>query len=267
MQLLDNEGSSMGLVFNYKGKHISTEDYDFKVLNASKTDITYRIEPEVGKYVDLNYSLADSSYDVQFNVAFSGFSGEIDPQSVFLDLGIQFLITEKQASQQRMVSTIFFETQDGYDYLSEHSDDDATLEELPANWVAFKQSYFSAILTPESNFPKKGNSFSVKTFKSENKLFNKYIKKYRAKINLGMNSTTDGRVNLSWYFGPNDYNVLSSYGKNYEDIINLGWGLFRWVNIYMIQPIYVLLVKIGLSAGIAILVLTMLVKLILTPVT
>ncbi|MEO9258444.1 MAG: membrane protein insertase YidC, partial [Crocinitomicaceae bacterium] len=191
---------------------------------------------------------------------------EIDPKSVYLDLGMNLLLTEKQASQERMVSTIFYETSDGYDYLSERSNDDATLE-LPANWVAFKQSYFSSILIPENKFPVEGTSLKVRTYKEGNIKGNKYVKDYSAKINLGLNSTADGKVKMSWYFGPNDYKILSSYDKNLEDIINLGWGLFRWVNIYMIQPIYQVLINIGMGAGIAILVLTILIKLILTPVT
>jgi len=266
LQLFDDEGSKMSLVFKQNGQKIETGNLNFDIVKTTKNSVTYRLEPEDGKFIDFIYSIADSSYDVQFNVAFTGFSEEIDPKSVSLDLGMNFLLTEKQASQQRMVSTIFYETSDGYDYLSERTDDDAKLE-LPANWIAFKQSYFSSILIPENKFPVKGTSMKVRTFKDGNVKGNKYVKDYSAKINLGLNSTADGKVKMSWYFGPNDYKILSSYDKNLEDIINLGWGLFRWVNIYMIQPIYQVLINLGMGAGIAILVLTILIKLILTPVT
>lgn len=266
LQLFDDEGSQMSLVFKIDGKEIKTGNLNFKLYEATKNSVVYRLEPNKGKHIDFIYSIADSSYDVQFNIAFNGFSGKIDPKSVFLDLGMNLLQTEKQARMERMVSTIFFETKDGYDYLSERSDDEVK-PEFPMQWVAFKQSYFSSILMPEKDFHVKGSSLKVKTYKEGDKNYNKYVKDYTAKLNLALNSSADGVVKMSWYFGPNDYDVLEAYNKNLEDIINLGWGLFRWVNIYMIQPIYELLINIGMGAGIAILVLTILVKLILTPVT
>jgi YidC/Oxa1 family membrane protein insertase len=266
LQLFDKAGSKMSLVFKRNGKEVHTGKVDFKIVKSTEKSLVYRYEPSTGKFIDFIYSIADSSYDLQFNIAFNGFNGEVDPKSVHLDFGINYLLTEKQARMERMTSTVFFETSDGYDYLSEHSDD-AVRPELASNWVAFKQSYFSSILIPETSFPAKGTKFSIKNYKEGQKGYNKYIKDYKATVNLGLNSAADGKVKMSWYFGPNDYDVLVAYNKNMEDIVNFGWGLFRWVNIYMIQPIYQVLLKIGMGAGIAILVLTIIVKLILTPVT
>ena len=71
---------------------------------------------------------------------------------------------------------------------------------------------------------------------------------------------------MNWFFGPNDYYLLEQYGNETEDIINLGWGLFRWVNIYAIQPIFTWLSSFGFNSGLAILLLTFIVKMALTPI-
>jgi YidC/Oxa1 family membrane protein insertase len=76
----------------------------------------------------------------------------------------------------------------------------------------------------------------------------------------------DSKASFNWFFGPNHYELLKSYDQNYDDILNFGWGLFRWINIYAVQPIFNLILSGGIGVGIAILLLTIILKLILMPV-
>jgi YidC/Oxa1 family membrane protein insertase len=76
----------------------------------------------------------------------------------------------------------------------------------------------------------------------------------------------NNKASFNWFFGPNDYELLRTYNSNYDDILNFGWGLFRWINLYAVQPIFNLLVDYGMSVGIAILILTLILKLILMPI-
>jgi YidC/Oxa1 family membrane protein insertase len=71
---------------------------------------------------------------------------------------------------------------------------------------------------------------------------------------------------MNWFFGPNDDSVLESYNAGYEDILNYGWGLFRWINIYAVQPMFEVLGSTGMSIGIAILLLTFIIKFALMPI-
>jgi YidC/Oxa1 family membrane protein insertase len=71
---------------------------------------------------------------------------------------------------------------------------------------------------------------------------------------------------MNWFFGPNDYNLLHSYKSDYDDILNFGWGLFRWINLYAVQPVFTFLVNRGISIGIAILLLTIVLKVVLMPI-
>jgi YidC/Oxa1 family membrane protein insertase len=85
-------------------------------------------------------------------------------------------------------------------------------------------------------------------------------------MNLGLSNTANGSAKMKWYFGPNDYDLLASYENGSEDIINLGWGLFRWINVYAIQPTFNWLATHGLNLGLTILLLTLIIKLVLTPI-
>src|SRR5690606_28758817 len=93
----------------------------------------------------------------------------------------------------------------------------------------------------------------------------KYIKKYTADMNLGASSAA-APVEMSWYFGPVDYDVLAEYDNGTEDIVELGTGLFRWINKYAIRPLFMFLINTGMGMALAILLLTIIVKLVLSPV-
>lgn len=265
LQLFDEKNSASELIFKHKGEQIRTRNLKFEIAEKKDNSLTMRLSPEEGKYIDFIYSLKPDSYHLDVEYAIYGFQEDIDADQILLNWRMDMLRTEKAASQERMVSTVFFHNEKGYDYLSEASEDYVTTE-FSSDWIAFKQSYFSAILIPEKPFAANAR-LGISPFDKEHPKEKDYIKNYNALFNPGFSSTKNGSVHMQWYFGPNDYNILKSYNKNLEDIINLGWGLFRWVNIYLIQPIFVWLIDFGIAAGIAILLLTIVIKLILTPVT
>jgi YidC/Oxa1 family membrane protein insertase len=73
-------------------------------------------------------------------------------------------------------------------------------------------------------------------------------------------------IDLKWYFGPNEYETLAAFDNGVEGSINLGWGLFRWINVYALRPMFRTFMGWGMGAGLAILLLTFIVKLLLSPV-
>ena len=76
-----------------------------------------------------------------------------------------------------------------------------------------------------------------------------------------------GQVPLKCFFGPNDYDLLASYDNEMDGIINLGWGIFGWVNKFMIGPIFHFLKSWGIGFGLVIFLLTLAVKIIISPLT
>ena len=148
------------------------------------------------------------------------------------------------------------------DYLSETSDDYGVTEN-PIEWVAFKQSYFSAILHAEQPF-KAGGKLKVSNYPEGSEKEYSHIKEM--KMSLTPTFDAENVAKFTWFFGPNEYNLLASYDADYDDILNYGWGIFRWINLYAVQPIFDLLVHNNIGAGIAILLLTLILKLLLMPI-
>lgn len=265
LQLFDSL-SQQQLILPRGNETIETGNKAFEVVQSAKDYIELRYVLEDDKYVTYKYSLTPGNYHLNYEIQLQGLQGEVLPENVRLDWQSKMLKTERLLSEQRRTSTVFFKgVGESYDYLSEFSDDELKAE-TDLEWVAFKQSYFSSILLPEGNFKKEGTAFSIKSIEEGSEFDSTYIKDYSALINLGFDNSANGSVKMNWFFGPNDYYLLAGYGNETEDIINLGWGLFRWVNIYAIQPIFSWLSNIGLSAGLAILFLTLIVKLALTPI-
>ncbi len=267
LKLIDKSNSKNALIFSYKGKNISTDDLDFEVVSKSKHAIVLEAMPDEDRTIQFVYGLNEKGYDLDFEVKLDGFKpGEIAGNSVNLHWEASLPKTERLLSEQRRVSTIFYKANgEDYDYLSEASDDDEKLEKK-LDWVAFKQSYFSSIMKPENGFNSKNSSIKIVNFKEGHPKFSTHIKKYVADLGLPISTTGIGVAKINWFFGPNDYELLKSYNSNFEDIINYGWGLFRWINIYAIQPMFNAFAEMGIQLGIVILLITLILKLFLTPI-
>ena len=267
LKLIDKSNNSNALTFNYKGKEISTDNLDFEVVSKSKHAIVLEATPDEDRTIQFVYGLNAKGYDVDFEVKLDGFKpGEIASNSVNLKWEANLPKTERLLSEQRRVSTIFFKSNgEDYDYLSETSDDEEKLEKK-VDWIAFKQSYFSSIMKPENGFDSKNSTIKIVNFNEGHPKFSTHIKKYVANLSLPISTTGTGVAKINWFFGPNDYELLKSYDSNFEDIINYGWGLFRWINIYAIQPMFNAFAEMGIQLGIVILLITLILKLFLTPI-
>lgn len=266
LTFLKEEQATNQLVFTKDGKAISTADLNFEINHESKERVELIHHFGQGQSVEFVYSLLPESYHLSYEIKMNGFEGEVLPENVMLEWNTRLKKTERLMSEQRRTSTVFFKgIGDSYDYLSEFSDDEYA-PTVDVEWVAFKQSYFSGIMMPENGFKKEGANFKISSIPENTPEDSIYIKDYFASLNLNIGNTGSGYAKMNWYFGPNDYYMLQQYGNGAEDIVNLGWGIFRWVNIYAIQPIFTWLASSGINLGLAIFLLTLIVKIALTPI-
>ena len=259
LQLFDKQ-STYGVEFLNDDKKQNTADYCFSVVESDKNSATVEMINE-GKKVGFKYALGKGKYDVDFNIYFKGFNDKEATDLAFTS-DIKLLSTEKHLASQRRVATIFYKyREDSYDYLSIAGDDDQDIEQN-TQWVAFKQSYFSAIIMSDDGFEAtKDSKIEIVDLKEDTT----YLKEYKANLGLGVENINN-TINLKWYFGPNDYDILTAYENGSEDIVDLGWGLFRWINVYAIRPLFNFFLSWGIGAGLAILLLTIIVKIFLSPV-
>jgi YidC/Oxa1 family membrane protein insertase len=257
LQLFD-EKSNYGIQFTQGGETVNTRDLDFTVIE--NTTHLVKLEAKSGNgFVYFTYALKDGAYDFDYSVSFKGIS-DAEAANTKLLADFTLLATEKHMNTERMVTTVFYDEEGGYHYMSEGGDDDYELESS-SRWVSFKQSFFNAMLMSETGF-EKGSKLTVTKFEDEEEV---YLKNMTAELNLGATNMTNS-IDLKWYLGPNEYEILETYDNGAEGIVNLGWGLFRWINIYGLRPMFRGLLGWGMGAGLAILLLTFIVKIVLSPV-
>jgi YidC/Oxa1 family membrane protein insertase len=249
------------LVFPTKKGKIYTSKYLFDVKSKTKNAITFELQLAGGTIVQ-SYYLNKGKFDLDYEIELEGLEN-VTRNNIQFNWQTAFRKTERLFSEQRRVTTICYEQKtDGFSYLSEASSDFIESED-DLNWVAYKQSYFSSILKPKEGFSKEGSKMMVKVYKEGEAKNGTHLKDFSSTLSLNFKND---KASFNWYFGPNDYELLRTYDSNYDDILNFGWGLFRWINIYAVQPIFNLLVNNGIGVGIAILILTIILKTILMPV-
>jgi YidC/Oxa1 family membrane protein insertase len=252
------------LAFPLNGQEYTTGDKEFTVKSKTKNKIV--LEHKIGDgAIQYVYTLR-KGYDLTFAVKFKKLGNQVQAKSVLMNWNMSMRKTERLLSEQRKVSTICYELKDGsFDYLNEMGNDEEAITQ-PVGWIAYKQSYFSAIIQPEKPFGAHGTKIKATNFGETAPKFHTHIRSYKSSVNLALPSSENGTVKMNWFFGPNDYKTLKAYDNNYEDILNYGWGLFRWINLYAVQPVFDLLTSTGMGIGIAILLLTFILKLILMPI-
>lgn len=255
-----------GLKFPLNDKTFKTEDQIFTVKSRTDSKIVFEFRGNGSEVIQFSYELKPNKYDLDYTIKMNGYSGKVTPKNVMFSWNASLPKTERLFSEQRRVSTICYNYADeGFSWLGEIGDREEEAEDK-VEWVSFKQSYFSSILQPEKPFGKDGSKFAIDSYEDHDTKAWTHLKGYSADMNLNISDVDGASVKMQWYFGPNDFKTLKSYNSGYDDILNYGWGIFRWINLYAVQPLFNLLMNGGLAAGIAILILTLILKLVLMPI-
>jgi len=267
--LFDEQTSNFGLEFTYPSLgNFNTSEFHFttnaSTVSINKNDsqeITYTLALSDGRKIENIYTIKGDSYDIGFKTNFYDVSGVITSPKIVWEMSSY--PNEKSIKMERNNSTFFYKEVDkGRDYLSETSDDTEEISKRKLQWLAYKQNFFSAILIGNAPFGQ-GTKLESYPYPDENDSLSQY---YKASIPLEIvGSGTAFDVKL--FLGPNDYKVLNPYGMELDKVINLGWGIFGWVNKYIVIKIFDWLETTGLSYGIIILILTLFIKMILMPLT
>ena len=261
LDLFDADSSRFNLQLITKNA-INTADLFF-VADQRANSISMKLQADDRHYIEYLYTL-NNDYLIDFEINLVGIE-ELIPNNINymnLEWQMQTPQTEKSKSNQDMYTGIQYQysADNEVDYLSFSSTDE---EEINArlNWVAFKQQFFSAIFIAKEGFKKPTNLYSTKNESS------KFIKDLSAIFELPYKHRKNERLNFQFYFGPNHYKTLESYNSGFEELIPLGWGIFGWVNEYIIINIFDFLNTYFSSYGIIILLLTLIIKLGLSPFT
>ena len=258
LSLFEKETSLMSLTIVDAEKVIPVETSDlfFDLVKNNDSLLVFRASAgSDDKYLEFSYRLSSSNYDVDFEINYHNIENDIKPD-VDLKWSMKGLSTEKLAEDERNICTIMYRYFGSTrDYLSEMSDEEDDLQSN-INWIAFKHKFFSSILLSDDGLGK--TKIVHRNLEDDN-----YTKSYASRTSI----PSMGRVPLKFLFVPNDYDILESYDYEMEDLINLGGSVFAWVNRYLIDPVFKFLMSFGFSIGLVILLLTIIVKIVIMPLT
>jgi YidC/Oxa1 family membrane protein insertase len=191
--------------------------------------------------------------------------GVIDPNAkeMVINWDARLMRQEKNLDNEKLNTSIHFRHSDGeVDYLNERKDDSQNIN-TRLKWVSFKQQFFAATIIADDLFQ---NAELVKVREPEKET--KYLEQMDAVLSLDFNPNVDKTLGMRFYFGPNKYNILRAYKLDLERQIPLGWSFFlmQWINRFAVIPVFNYLEGFDINYGIIILILTVLLKIVLSPI-
>ena len=247
--------------FNEVNRPLSLNEFHFEVERQTKDALVLVASNDAGKSIRWQHTLIGNSLDS--DLSFEGFGYDLGDEFA-LAWTAQGVTNEKGLEWERQHSSIYYKEDDrGRNYLSDGRADEFEAE-TALEWVAFKQNFFSAIVSTPEGFLA-GSKLTTTVPEEDSTVTMQYaaLLPFEATEMGGQSGAT-----LNFYFGPNEQNTLVATGWTEVDrIIDYGWWIFGWVNRNAILPLYQFLSQHFVSAGIIILIITLIIKLALTPIT
>ena len=253
----------------FAGENINTKDFVFEVAEHTDSTVVMRLPFAQGGYIQQRYALSEGSYMVRNELSFVGMENVIPRNVSMLDIDWSVVIPRLEKG---------YKNEKQYSKLDYYFDGDKKPEEIGRGrnadkrvdtkfkWFAFQQQFFSAIMTSGSEFSSADfdlRFFDEEQYKAEGKLMT-CTAKVRVDFQPGSSNVV---VPNDFYFGPNDYKTLKSYDEKYEKIVPLGGWMVSWFSRLVIIPCFDFLGKFISNYGLVILLMTLLIKLIISPLT
>ncbi len=265
--LLDHQSSQMGLSLSMPMQTLHTRMQDFQVEGAGvMTDVhgnqvlTFVLPLSFGGCLSHIFTLKPKGYMLDYTVKMTP-GAQVSVSKIQFDWDYHAKRLEKNIEESRGKATLQYDCQkDGFQSLSATAKDrqEKSLEHV--SWVSHKQKFFSAAVLSSNGFTKG----VVSTTPTGGDVV---IKKSRVVLDLAIQNLSTEGARLSFYFGPNDYRIMKGVAKNFDKNVYLGWPVIKWFNQGVIMPIFDFLTKFITNYGVLIVVLVLIIKLILLPLS
>ncbi|MEO7305892.1 MAG: membrane protein insertase YidC [Ferruginibacter sp.] len=234
-----------------------------KIVNADRSkSISFVLKDSSGKEITHQYTLPQDSYSVDFNISMNNADKWVSQNTISLLWQTETPQIEKNIKYERQQSQICYLKNGDYDFEHLGSGDDKKFEK-PVEWLAVKQQFFISALSAKNKFSSAFIKWVVPDDSSH------IITQTTANCNIQLPGGSIATVPLQLYYGPSDYNVLSKYNNKMENIVPYGSGVFsfvKYINRHFLLPVFDFLRKHIASMGIVILLLTLLIRLITSPI-
>ena len=268
--LFDEKTQQMNFMLAGKSENIITQDLYFTPSNVSDSTVTMTAQTGNGGSLVLDYTLG-KDYLLHFSLQVKGLNGIFAPNYKEMDIEWTDLARQQEKGftfENRYSTLTYKESKGGTDYLSETSEKIDEKIEKSLDWVAFKNQFFSAALIAKDDFAANSLMTSIPQEKGSG-----YLKQFCAKMKTAFDPSGVRPSEFEMYLGPNDFRLIkdveeqSTFGKDLdmEQLVYLGWPLFRYINRFFTIYVFDWLTSWGFSMGIVLILITLLLKAITFP--
>ena len=265
LYLIKDNNASFNINFGTTGNRIlNTKDLFFAPTITTNGDIqivSMKLKVSETQFLEYRYEMKPKEYMVNFSIRSQGLSSVINGSNpINLDWSLKAYRNEKSMKTENIMYTNFYyKAEDEVDYINAGKSE--VLNDV--DWVAYKQHFFATNLLSDT-------PFNNATITSTDLVLNEEIdtvftKKFELKTPLEL-SNGELNYNMKWFYGPNDYNLLTTYeGTDLADSADLGWGIFGFLNRSVFYPVFNFLQGFLSNFGLIIILMTIVVRLIMSP--
>ncbi|TVR78873.1 MAG: membrane protein insertase YidC [Chitinophagaceae bacterium] len=236
----------------------------FKVTGNDTKVFSMILSAGEGRYLEKKFTISGNDYKIGYDILLSGFDEIIPRNNAYLSMQWDRKIKrlEKHIETESRYTTVFYRfTNEDVEYLGTGRRSEAAFSSS-VEWLSFKQQFFNSTLIFKDGFYR-GNT-------SSEQMEGDYLRSMSGSLILNFDQTPDVAYNMQFYFGPNHYQTLRSYDLGLENLVDIGKGFFVWVkfiNRVSIIPIFNWLNNYFSNYGMIIFLLTLIIKLVLFPLT
>ncbi len=263
--LVKDNNSAFNITFSTSDSRThNTQDFPFQpsvTKSGENTVVSMKLKFSETTFIEYRYELKPNDYMIDFSIKSQGLSGVFNTsQPITLDWKQKNIRHAKSISYENRYTRLTYMHDEGkVDKLSQMGDDDDTADNV--EWLSYRQFFFSSILVANDS-PFKDVAMTSKNLVEDEEIDTLFTKIYTSKFPLAYNG---GEINksLGLYYGPTEATTLKTYEKGLDESIPFGWGIFGWINKMIFIPLFGFLSGF-LPYGVAIIVMTILVKIVLS---
>ena len=269
LTLFDGKDQNLNFLFSGKEDNIVTADLYFTPSEQTDSTVTLTATAVNGGQLIMRYRLGND-YMLHFSLQAQGLAKAFSPS--YREMEMEWTDHCRQherghSFENRYTSIFYKESNGGTDNLSESGEQSETVDK-ELDWVAFRNQFFSVALISKDNFSANASFSSIPQEKGTG-----YLKQFDARLKTAFDPTGAKVSEFEMYIGPNHFRLIqdvetqSQFGKDLdlEQLVNLGWLLFRWINRWFTLYVFDFLASMGFSMGIVLILITIILKVITYP--
>ncbi len=258
LELLNDAKNKFNFKFQTSNGELNSSKLIFQPVEVSESKLIIKASNSTGGFLTYEYKLDPQNYKLDFTVTSQGLGIQNEVNLYWEDYLDKL---EKNSGYERSYSSLYFkEQEENADYCS-CTHDDVVDQKKKIQWFANANQFFCSAIIP--SIPFSSGKFET-VMQAENA---EDLKSLKSSVSLPAELFQDRSFNFQLYIGPNEYERLKSFNNHLEDVISYGWSIFGTINKYLIRPLFSFLNDFIGSKGIIIILMTLIVKLLVFPLS